>query len=271
MIAQARVLADQLAFPEAARWRDDALWFSDFYTHRVHRLVPGSTPDIVCEVTGQPSGLGWLPDGDLLVVSMRDRSVLRLRDGALREHSDLNADATFHANDMWVDKAGRAYVGNFGFDPWAGGAPAATCLLMVPADGGRPVRVAEDLAFPNGIVGVGSGRIIVAESLGQRLTTFDVAADGNLSGRRVFAATPSLQPDGIALDPTGTLWVTTMQAGVVLGFDPDGAERHRIDMGEPCWSCAASADTLYVLTSRHWHEDACLRERSGRVLALKLP
>lgn len=265
------VLADGLAFSEAARWRDGALWFSDFYTHRVHRLAPGGPLQTVCEVPGQPSGLGWLPGGDLLVVSMRDRRVLRLRDGALGEHADLNPDATFHANDMTVDRHGRAYVGNFGFDPWAGEAPAATCLLMVPAEGGRAVRVAEDLHFPNGMAFLADGRLVVAESTGHRLTVFDVGGEGTLTNRHVFAEMPGLQPDGIAVDPGGTLWVTTMQAGLLLGFGPDGAERHRIDLGEPCWSCAVSGDTLYVLTSSHWHADACLRERSGRVLALALP
>src|SRR5262245_8701420 len=129
------VLLDGLALPEGPRWRDGRLWFSDFYTHRVMTVDRDGRARTVVEVAQQPSGLGFMPDGTLLVVSMRDRRVLRLDNGTLRLHADLAALATGYCNDMVVDRAGRAYVGNFGFDRHAGEAPRTTVLVRVEPGG----------------------------------------------------------------------------------------------------------------------------------------
>ncbi len=112
----AELLLDGLIFPEGPRWRDGKLWFSDMHAHRVMTVDLAGRSQVVVEVPGQPSGLGWTPDGELLVVSMTDRRLLRLEGGALVEVADLASLATFHCNDMVVDEHGRAYVGNFGFD-----------------------------------------------------------------------------------------------------------------------------------------------------------
>ena len=126
---------DKLAFPESPRWHDGALWFSDFYTHRVQRVDMAGRCETVVTVPGQPSGLGWLPDGRLLIVSMTDRRLLRLDGTALTQVADLSALAPFHCNDMVVDAKGRAYIGNFGFDFVAKQTPRSTSLILVLPDG----------------------------------------------------------------------------------------------------------------------------------------
>src|SRR4051794_33066339 len=128
-----RTVLDGMSYLECPRWHDGRLYVSDFYTQRVLAVdLDGAggadAIDVVAEVPGQPSGIGWLPDGSMLVVSMRDRRVLRVRDGGDPElHADLSELAPWHLNDMVVDTAGRAYVGNFGFDLMAGGAIRSTC------------------------------------------------------------------------------------------------------------------------------------------------
>src|SRR5512140_3049247 len=140
-----------LAFPESPRWHDGALWFSDFYTRRVSRATPDGRVEAVVEVPGQPSGLGWLPDGRLLVVSMNDRRLLRLDGVGLTEVADLSGLVSAPCNDMLVDGQGRAYIGNFGFDLQARSSFAPTTLIMVMPDGAARV-VAQDMYFPNGAV-----------------------------------------------------------------------------------------------------------------------
>ncbi|HYS48666.1 MAG TPA: SMP-30/gluconolactonase/LRE family protein, partial [Xanthobacteraceae bacterium] len=122
------VLLDGLTFPEGPRWHDGKLWLSDFYSHRVIKVGVDGRAETVVEVPQQPSGLGFRPDGTLLIVSMRDRRLMRLDGPKLALVADLSVLAPSHCNDMVVDGAGRAYVGNFGFDRHAGEAPRATCL-----------------------------------------------------------------------------------------------------------------------------------------------
>jgi sugar lactone lactonase YvrE len=212
---QASVVRGGLYFGECPRWHDGRLWYSDFFDHAVHALAPGGADERVVEVAGQPAGLGWMPDGSLLIVSMTDRRVLRLGpDGSLGEHADLAQWVPLHCNDMIVDAAGRAYVGNFGFDIYAFLARKPvevrpTVLIRVDPDGQVSVA-AEDLEFPNGtVITPDGGTLIVAESMGRRLTAFDVSADGGLSNRRVWAdlRPHRIGPDGICLDESGAVWV----------------------------------------------------------------
>jgi sugar lactone lactonase YvrE len=216
-------LIDGLSFTECPRWRDGRLWISDFYTHRVLAISMDGSPETIAEVPEQPSGLGWLPDGRMLIVSMKDRRILRREhDGTLAGHADLFDLAPWHLNDMVVDVQGRAYVGNFGFDLMGGGAARTTNLIRVDPDGARTVA-ADDLGFPNGAVITPDGStLIVAESFAGRLTAFSVASDGSLTDRRVWAqfgsppsttdvaealAAAEVVPDGICLDAEGAIWV----------------------------------------------------------------
>lgn len=251
-MTQLQVLADGLAFPEAPRWHDGELWFSDFYTHRVCRVGMDGIVHTVVTVAGQPSGLGWLPDGRLVVVSMIDRRVLRLDEDGLQVVAELGALAPFHCNDMVMDRTGRAYVGNFGFDFASGQAPRPTGLVRVTPAGVASV-VARDLHFPNGTVITPDGRrMIIAETFARRLTAFDIDADGSLSGRRVWAELDGASPDGICLDAEGAVWVASPTSREVLRVAEGGALLARIPTERVAVACAlggVGGDTLFILST----------------------
>lgn len=247
-------LLDGLTFPEGPRWHDGRLWFSDFYSHRVLAVDAAGKAETIVRVPQQPSGLGWLPDGSLLIVSMLDRKLLRFADGALAEYADLSALATGPCNDMVVDGAGRAYVGNFGFDRHKGEAERPACLIRVDPD--RSVQVAaEDLLFPNGTVITPDGKkLIVAETVGQALTIYDIAADGGLANRGVFAAMPEMFPDGICLDAEGAVWFSNPRRGYVARVFEDGKIDQRIEVGPgrgafACMLGGADGRTLFICTN----------------------
>jgi sugar lactone lactonase YvrE len=247
------VLVDGLTFPEAPRWRDGKLWFSDFYSHRVLTVDLTGHLETVVEVSQRPSGLGWRPDGTLLIVSMLDRRLLRLDGDKLRVVADLSTLATGPCNDMVVDAVGRAYVGNFGFDRHRGEPPRTACLARVDPDG-RVTRAAEDLDFPNGTVITPDGRtLIVAETLAHRLTAFDVAADGALSGRRQLAALDGCFPDGICLDADGAVWVADARSPRLVRVGADGRVLRTLATGQngafACMLGGPDRRTLFVLTN----------------------
>ncbi len=181
-----KILLDGFVFLEGPRWRDGRLWLSDMLGHRVLTVDPAGRSETVFEVPNRPSGLGWLPEGRLLVVSMVDRRLLRLEPEGLVEHADLSSLATFHCNDMVVDWQGRAYIGNFGFDLIAQQSFSPAEIVLVTPDGQTRV-VAKDMAFPNGTVITPDGKLIIAETFAARLTAFDIEADGLLTKRREWA------------------------------------------------------------------------------------
>lgn len=209
-------------FFESPRWHDGRWWVSDFYRQRVLAVQPDGSSEEVMTVAQQPSGLAWTPDGSLLVVSMRDQRLLRRAlDGDVTIHADLSAFCGGHLNDMVVDSAGRAYVGEFGFDLQGFADPAPGKLMRVDPDGAMTV-LADDLLFPNGSVITPSGdTLIVGETAASRYTAFTLAADGSVSDRRVWAqvapAPPmgplaetmqqlKFGPDGCTLDADGCIW-----------------------------------------------------------------
>jgi sugar lactone lactonase YvrE len=249
-----QVLVDDLQFPEAPRWRDGRLWFSDFFRRCVFHVGMAGDLHRVVDVPGRPSGLGWRPDGTLLVVSMHDHRVLSLHDGELREAADLSAWVGGPCNDLVVDAAGRAYVGNFGFDLYARAEPRPTRLLRVDADGSVHVA-AQDLLFPNGMAITPDGRtLLVAETWGHRLTAFEVAADGSLSGRREFAALgDGCFPDGLCLDAEGAVWVAAARGRRVLRVVEGRGVVQAIATGDHgSYACMLGGDdgrTLFVCTA----------------------
>jgi sugar lactone lactonase YvrE len=172
---------------EGPRWHDGARWVPDFSTHRVTRVSPEGAATVVAEVEQQPSGLGWLPDGSMVIVSMKDQRLLRLADGSLPTLADLAPYCAGQLNDCVVDASGRVFAGDLGFDLMGGGAYATAGLERVDPDGSVTV-VADDLRTPNGaVITPDGGTLIVGETWGNRFTAFDLAADGSLSGRRVWA------------------------------------------------------------------------------------
>ncbi len=200
-----RTLLGGGSFFESPRWHDGRWWVSDFFRKVVLAIDSDGGVEEVARVAGQPSGLGWLPDGTLLVVSMRDRKILRA--GDLTVHADIAELCDWHANDMVVGVDGRAYVGNVGFD-LDGGEPTPTNLVRVDPDGSAVVA-ADDLMCPNGsVITPGGDTLIVGETFGRRYTAFTIAADGSLGDRRVWAELRAarIAPDGCALDAEGCIW-----------------------------------------------------------------
>lgn len=269
------VLLDGLCFGEGPRWHDGALWLSDMHAHQVLRVWPDGTSAVICDVPNQPSGLGWLPDGDLLVVSMTDRRLLRWDGAQMHLHADLFDLASWHCNDMVVDGAGRAYVGNFGFDLHAGDAPEPAELILVEPDG-RARVVAEDLQFPNGaVITPDGGRLIVAESWGRRLTVFDVRGDGDLVNRRLWAELPDgALPDGICLDADGGIWSASPSSNECVRQLAGGEVTHRVTVDQGAFACMLGGDdgrTLHILTAASSEPEACRRQRLGRVEVWRAP
>jgi sugar lactone lactonase YvrE len=272
----AEILADGLTFPEGARWRDGALWFSDMHGHQVLRLEPGNDAVTVAEIPECPSGLGFLPDGQLLVVSMHDRRVLRVEaGGAVHEHADLSGLAPWHCNDMAVDASGRAYVGNFGDDSAPPDPPAPTVLIAVASDGGAQI-VADQLMFPNGIaVTDDNATLIVAEtrSTPGRLTAFTIGDDGSLSDRRVLIEFGAGElPDGLALDGAGGIWVAMPFSNEVVRVGADGVVDERVRIENP-YAVAVGGDDgrdLFVCTAPDWRPEEAVRLRGGAIRRLRV-
>jgi len=266
-----KIVVDGLAFPEAPRWNNEVLWFSDFYTRQVSYISSNGKVVSVVNVPGQPSGLGWLPDGRLLVISMTDRLLLRHDPHGLVIVADLSQHVSFNCNDMVVDRCGRAYVGNFGFDLFGKAPVQPTMLLMVTQDGAVRV-VADDLYFPNGCVITPDGStLIVAETFANRLTAFDIADDGSLSNRRIWADLGDVPPDGICLDAEGAIWVASPRASTFLRVREGGRITDQIFSDNQAIACmlgGADRRTLFLITGRFSNEQKSLRQLLGRIEAV---
>jgi sugar lactone lactonase YvrE len=276
-VAQLEPWLDGFAFLEGPRWHAGRLWFSDMHAQRVYAASEDGAVEAVARVPECPSGLGWLPDGRLLVVSMEDRKLLRREpDGELVTHADLSAVATYHCNDLVVDARGRAYVGNFGFDLHTQQKPRAAQLALVQPDGAVSVA-ASALEFPNGAVITPDGHtLIVAESFGRRLSAFEIdAASGALSKRRVWAAlSDGAVPDGICLDAEGAIWVASPMSRELVRVHEGGSVSQRIACGErmaiACMLGGADRRTLFALTSTSIEPGECRRTRSARIERLRV-
>jgi sugar lactone lactonase YvrE len=289
MDTRLEVLAEGLSYLECPRWHGGRLFASDFYTQRVLAFQADGKAETIVEVPNQPSGLGWLPDGRMLVVSMKDRRVLRLEEGGLVEHADLSGLAPWHCNDMVVDASGRAYVGNFGADIMGGADPAPTNLIRVDPDGSTHV-VAEDMLFPNGSVITPDGAtLIVAETLGQRLTAFDIASDGTLSNRRAWAAfgePPTARdfagvlaeirvtPDGICLDAEGAVWFADALGNRAVRVREGGEITDEVSGGDlGIFACMLGEDdgrTLFLCAAPTFVEAIASADHQARLLACRV-
>ncbi len=278
-----REVLSGLAFGEGPRWHDGRLWLSDMHANQVLVLSEGAGDlanqtaesggtagtEVVCEVPGKPSGLGWLPDGRLLVVSMTDRRILRLEaDGTSSTHADLSELIAFDLNDMVVDAAGNAYVGHFGFDFHSGTGPAPADIVLVRADGSFEI-VARDMQFPNGsVITDGGSTLVVAESMAGRLTAFDIAPDGTLSDRRTWADLDGM-PDGICLDAEGAIWYADPGGARCVRVRQGGDVLQRVQFDLACYACALGGPqgrTLFSLLARYESLEQVTSQRTGRVV-----
>lgn len=275
-------------FLEAPRWRQDRIWFSDFYGHRVYSAQQdGSDLREEATVDNQPSGLGWLPDGRLLVVSMLDRTLRRREpDGTLVVHADLSDRATGVLNDMVVDAAGRAYVGNFGFDLMSGAAVEPAVLHRVDPDG-TVTPMGTELWFPNGSVITPEGTLLVNETFGNRISAFDVTADGQLANHRVWAefgplpgarpladalAQLSVSPDGGCLDAEGAMWIADATGGRLLRVTEGGTITDEVRPGTNVYACAlggADGRTLFACTAPDF--DSTARQAATEAALIAIP
>jgi sugar lactone lactonase YvrE len=280
-LSDRRVVLDGLWFGEGPRWRDGALWFSDMHGHRVVRTALDGTATTVAEIThDEPSGLGWLPDGRLLVVAMETQKLLRVEpDGTIDEHADLSAVARGSINDMIVADDGTAYIGDMGQRIHEGGERRPGQTFRVTPDGAVSCA-ADDLASPNGHILTDDGRtLIVAESAAGRLTAFDVLDDGSLANRRVFAElTPEKEgvafapPDGICLDAAGAVWVADPIGGRVFRVLPGGEVTHTVDFGDEtpvaCVLGGTDRRTLLICVAPDWRRDVVRQAPRARIEAV---
>jgi len=263
----ATLIAEGHTLLEAPRWHDGLLWTSDFYTHRVLRWDVARSgavePETVCIVEGRPSGLGFMPDGELRISSMLDKRLLSWdgsRHEVVADYSDL---VTGPGNDLVIDSSGIAFVGNFGMNPEDPDEALPTSLLRITPDGTVSVA-ANDVLFPNGmVIDERAGVLYVAETFRSRISAWDYAR-GELSNRRVWtafgddpgsynipAATVAVakMPDGLALDAEGMLWVADAKGHGVSRISQDGTLVEFVETGLSTYAVAlggAGGDELYL-------------------------
>ncbi|WP_369139054.1 SMP-30/gluconolactonase/LRE family protein [Modestobacter versicolor] len=281
------------SFFEGPRWHDGTWWVSDFYRQQVSRIGTDGTEEVVASVEHQPSGLGWLADGSLVVVSMTDHRLLRVADGEVSVLADLTEHCGGHLNDLVVDEAGRVFTGDFGFDLMAGGDARTASLKRVDPDGTVTV-VAEGLQFPNGmVITPDGGTLVVAETLGNRCTAFDLAPDGSLTNRRVWAelgpevtgtTTPEVlgqlvvAPDGCTLDAEGHLWIADAVGGRAARVAPGGevVDEVHAPEGQGVFACQLGGDdgrTLLLCCAPDFyaHNRAPVREATLMTTTVDVP
>jgi sugar lactone lactonase YvrE len=284
-------LLDGGGFFESPRWHGDRWWISDFYREAVYTVTTDGREQHIVDVDQQPSGLGWLPDGSLLIVSMKDQRVLRWDSaGAMSVHADLSSFTGSSLNDMVTDVRGRAWVGCFGFDLMSFADPRPAPLMRVDPDG-TATLAADELMFPNGSVITPDGTtLIVGETAGCRYTAFTILDDGSLADRRVWAQlapTPELGPlqemlpkiavgpDGCTLDAEGHIWAADEAGARCIRVAPGGAIVDEIAMpdGLGCFACALGGDdgrTLLVCAAPDFLEHNRRQAREAVLLTAKV-
>ena len=272
---QLQTLLTSLAFGESPRWHDSRLWFSDFGAQEVVAVDLEGNKEVVARISGTPMGLGFLPDGRLLIVSMRDGLLLRREhDGKLVVHADLSHLSRSPWNDMAVDGRGNAYIGNMGFDFPAGEFAPGILALVTPA--GEVRQVADGFAFANGmVVTPDNKKLILAESYAHRLTAFDIDHSGNLSNRRVWADLGGDSPDGICLDAEQAVWYADVGTRRCVRVREGGEVLQVVDLDRGCFACTLGGRdrrTLFLMAAEYppssWGPEAA---RTGQVLTTHVP
>jgi sugar lactone lactonase YvrE len=274
-VSELQTLMTGIAFGESPRWHDDRLWFSDWGTQEIIAVDLEGESEVIVRVPSFPFCIDFLPDGRLLIVSASDRLLLRREPhGPLVTHADLSTLSEHPWNDIVVDGQGNAYIGNIGFDfPEAQFAPG-TLALVTPHGSAR--QVADGVAFPNGIVVTpDNSTLIVAESYANRLTAFDITADGSLSNRRMWAELGGGVPDGICLDAEGAVWYGDVPNKRCVRVREGGEVLQTIALDRGCFACmlgGPDGKTLFMV-AREWSgmESTAEEERTGQLLTSPAP
>ncbi|MDP9219409.1 MAG: SMP-30/gluconolactonase/LRE family protein [Actinomycetota bacterium] len=263
------IVLEGVVFGESPRWHDGRLWFSDWGAGEVLSIADDGSPTVEARVQSFPMCIDFLPDGRLLVVNAAGRTLLRREaGGTLVTHADLGAAC----NDIVVDGRGNAYVNCINFD-FPGGEYQPGFVLLVTPDG-QVTRVAEDLAFPNGMAVTADNRsLIVAESYAEQMTAYDIADDGSLAGRRVWAATPGDHPDGICIDADGAIWYADVGNRHCLRVREGGEVLATVDLDRGAFACALSRgdDPMLYVVGQEWHGPDAVGGATGQVVAFPAP
>jgi sugar lactone lactonase YvrE len=267
-------LVTGIALGESPRWHSDRLWFADWGAQEIVTVDVDGHRERVCGVASFPFSIDWLPDGRLVVVSSSARQLLRMEtDGSLVPHAELGALSQKPWNEIVVDGRGNAYLNNIGFD-FPGGEVTTGIVGLVTADG-VVRRVADDVAFPNGMaVTPDNSTLIVAESYANRLTAFDIVGDGSLANRRVWAHLDTGVPDGICLDADGAVWYADVPNQRCVRVREGGEVLQTIDAGLGCFACmlgGTDGRTLFIMAAGWPAAMDPTGPRTGQVLTAPAP
>ena len=271
---KSRVLLDGGRYFEGPRWHAGRLWFVDCFDRTLLSVGPTGDRQQHAKFTDDtPCGLGILPDGNVIVLTMFRKQLLRYADGQLSLYADLSQIAAGTIDDMIVDGLGRCYVGDLGFNlpPPPDRGAAGRIILVMPT--GETCVVAEGLSFPNGIaVSADNSRLVVAEMDRGCLADYDIQPDGGLSFRRRIASVKA--PDGICLDQDGAVWVASFNEDAFIRIDREGQEQQRINVpGRRAIACVLGGPerrTLFCLSAATSHEEMRQRKSSARIDAIDI-
>jgi len=274
-----QTLLTGIAFGESPRWHDDRLWFADWGAQQVVAVDLAGKREVIVRVRFPtfPMCIDWLSDGRLLIVSARDGLLLRREpNGSLVAHADLSglAGPGHPWNEIVVDGRGNAYINNQGFD-FPGGTFAPGTIALLTPDGSARL-VADGIAFPNGMaITPDNQRLIVAESYANKLTAFEIAADGGLSNRRVWAELDGGVPDGICVDAEGAVWYADVPNKRCVRVGEGGQVLQTIELDRGCFACmlgGVDRSTLFLVATE-WRGTEHMAEGppTGQVLTVAAP
>lgn len=276
-LSEVQTLLTGLAMGESPRWREHRLWLSDWGAQEIIAVDLNGNSEVVVRVPfGLPFSIDWLPDGRLLIVSGRDGLLLcREPDGSLVTHTDLRRLSEKGWNEIVVDGRGNAYANGGAFDPKTGGIAPGIIALIKPDGSAR--QVANGIAFPNGMaVTPDNSTLIIAESHGKKLSAFDIADDGGLSNRRVWASLDGY-PDGICIDAENAVWYADVPNKRCVRVREGGEVLQTVELDRGCFACMLGGKdkrTLFLIVAE-WRGmeniPEVARERTGQVLTIPAP